>query len=156
VLEAGLRAQLSLDIIENRNTDCSVLRSLERHTRWAKMRRSLHPLGFFFEPLLSPVVVTTGCMFLAPSKVTLLLLGLAVVMQSVCAQLSARALRGRPFGWWCAPLEVLRSYVATFCWLRAWGSRRIEWRGHPFLLHRGSLIVPLADEAESRRAGFAA
>jgi ceramide glucosyltransferase len=57
--DAGFATRTSLRAVENRNVGCSVARTLERHTRWSKMRRSLYPLGFAVEPLLSPIVVTT-------------------------------------------------------------------------------------------------
>jgi ceramide glucosyltransferase len=157
--EAGLKATLSFDIVENRNTSCSIGRTFERHTRWAKMRRSLFPLGFVAEPLLSPVVVGTVGVLLAPCKTTALLLALASVVQTACAFASAPLLRGHWFAWWYAPLEIVRSYVGIFCWLQAWANRRIAWRGHQFVLQRGSAIVPVggqAAEPSSSRAGLAA
>jgi len=157
--KAGLKARLSFDIVENRNTGCSVFRTLERHTRWAKMRRSLFPLGFAIEPMLSPVFVTTVGLLIAPSRTTALLLAIASVIQTLGAFVSAALLRRHWFAWWYVPLEIIRSYVAVFCWLRAWASRRIAWRGHPFLLQRGSAIVSLSardPDPSSGRAGFAA
>ena len=58
-LDAGHGVRTSLDVVENRNVGCSVRRSMERHTRWAKMRRALSPTSFVFEPLLTPLVVAT-------------------------------------------------------------------------------------------------
>jgi|HubBroStandDraft_1064217.scaffolds.fasta_scaffold07679_5 ceramide glucosyltransferase len=159
VRKAGLKARLSFDLVENRNTQCSVFRTLERHTRWAKMRRSLSPPVFALEPLLSPVVVTTLGLLIAPSRTTALLLAVAAFVQTFCAFVSAALLRRQWFAWWYVPLEVVRSYVAIFCWLRAWASRRIAWRGHPFVLQRGSAIVSLSarePDPSSGRAGFAA
>lgn len=157
--KAGFRARLSFDIVENRNTACSVVRTLERHTRWAKMRRSLFPLGFAIEPLLSPVVVTTVGLLVAPSRTTAAMLAGAALLQTLCAFVSAALLRRQWFAWWYVPLEVIRSYVAIFCWFRAWASRRIAWRGHPFLLQWGSAIVSLSAQEpgpSSGRAGLAA
>src|SRR5271166_4459010 len=156
---AGLRATLSFDIVENRNIACSVGRTFERHTRWAKMRRALFPRGFAIEPMLSPVVVATVGLLIAPCKSTALVLALASMVQSGCAFVSAPLLRGHWFAWWYAPLEIVRSYVAIFCWVQAWASRRIAWRGHEFVLQRGSAIVALgtqSQESSSSRAGFAA
>ena len=59
-LEAGLKARTSFEVVENRNVACTVARTLERHTRWAKLRRSLNPAGFLAEPVLTPVVVASG------------------------------------------------------------------------------------------------
>ena len=151
VMDAGYVARTSLEVVENRNVGCSFARTLERHTRWAKMRRSLFPLGFFMEPMLSPVVIASGSALFVPCRVTAVVLGTMAAVQTLCAFLAARLIRGRGFAWWYAPLELMRSYVTIFCWLRACVSRRIDWRGHPFLLQRGSVIVPVAP-AEDRTA----
>ncbi len=158
ILAAGLKARLSFDLVENRNIACSMARTIERHTRWAKMRRSLFPSGFAVEPLLSPVVMSTAWLLVAPSKIALGAWALACLTQTVCTLVSARFLRGSRVVWWFAPLEIVRAYLAAFCWLRAWESRRIAWRGHPFILHRGSVIVPLVSEEHesATRERFAA
>ena len=157
-LDAGFLVRTSLETVENRNVACSILRTLERHTRWSKLRRALKPSAFAVEPMLTPVVVGSAALVVAPGTVTAALLGAACVLQMGCAMLAVRVLRGRWLGWWYMPLEVARSYLAFFCWLRACGSRRIEWRGHTFLLTRGSVIVraPVAPERSARGAGVAA
>ena len=55
-LDAGFVARTSLDAVENRNVGCTMARTLERHTRWSKMRRALSPLGFALEPMMTPIV----------------------------------------------------------------------------------------------------
>jgi len=81
-------------------------------------------------------------------------LGATCFAQTAIALIAVRMLRGRWLAWWYAPLEIVRSYVTFFCWIRAAVSRRIEWRGHTFTLTRGSVIVRAA--APSGRAGLAA
>ena len=145
-LDAGFTARTSLDVVENRNVSCSVARTIERHTRWAKMRRSLFQTGFAMEPILTPIVVASLGGLMAPSRTTAAALGVVCVLQTACALLAVRLVRGSRLSWWYAPLEVARSYVTLFCWLSAWGSRRIAWRGHPFELGPGSAIVPLSSQ----------
>jgi len=153
-LDAGFTVRTSLDVVDNRNVRCTVARTLERHTRWAKMRRSLFPSGFALEPVLTPVVVASFGVLVAPSKTTVAALAIVGLAQTVCALLAVRLVRGHGLAWWYAPLEIARSYVTLFCWLRAWGSRRIAWRGHPFELGPGSTIVPVsAQDERSGRAG---
>jgi ceramide glucosyltransferase len=146
-LDAGFQARTSLEAVENRNIGCTLKRTLERHTRWAKMRRALFPAGFFGEPVLTPIVVASVSAVIAPSKPTAAALAVACVAQTACALSAVRVLRGHWLGWWYAPLEVVRSYMTLFCWARACVSRRIEWRGHAFTLLRGSVIVPRQDSA---------
>ncbi len=157
--EAGILQRTSFEVVENRNVTCTVARTLERHTRWAKMRRSLMPLAFLWEPVLTPIVVATAGVAIAPCKVTFAVLAFVCVAQTACALLAVRLLRGRSLAWWYAPLEIVRSYISFLCWAAACVSRRIAWRGHPFLLLRGSVIVPVASgdaERPARRARLAA
>lgn len=147
-LGAGFLARTSLEPVENRNVGCTMARTLERHTRWSKMRRVLYPAAFGAEPLLTPVVVATACALLAPGRLTAAVLAAVCVWQTALALLAVRVLRGRWMAWRWLPLEVFRSYVGAFCWVRACLSRRIEWRGNAFLLRRGTAIVPVAGAAE--------
>jgi ceramide glucosyltransferase len=149
-LDAGFLVRTSLDTVENRNVACSFMRTVERHTRWSKLRRTLFPIGFAAEPILTPIVVASAAVGLTPSKVTAAILGATCVLQTASALVAVRLLRGRWLAWWYAPLEVIRSYVTLLCWLRASVSLRLEWRGHAFRLTRGSVIVRV--DAESERS----
>jgi ceramide glucosyltransferase len=157
-LDAGFLVRTSLDTVENRNVACTLMRTIERHTRWSKLRRALVPAGFAVEPMLTPIVVATAAALLAPGKLTALMLGATCLAQTASALVAVRVLRGGWLAWWYAPLEIVRSYVTFFCWLRASASRRIKWRGHTFTLTRGSVIVRVASisERSARRAGLAA
>jgi ceramide glucosyltransferase len=157
-LDCGFGVRTTLDLVENRNVACSVMRTIERHTRWSKIRRALFPAGFVTEPILTPIIAASLGLLLAPGKITAAMLGIACVAQTTIALLAVRLLRGHWLAWRYLPLEIVRSYVALVCWLRACGSRRIEWRGHAFLLKRGTAIVPLASAAErpASRARLAA
>jgi len=151
-LDAGLLARTSFEIVENRNVACSIGRTLERHTRWAKMRRSLKPALFVGEPALTPIIVASAALVVAPGKTTAALLVGVALVQTACALLACRLLRGRSLAWWYAPLEVVRSYLTLVSWLSAWGSSRIAWRGHPFVLRKGSIIVPVHRGSRERSA----
>jgi ceramide glucosyltransferase len=157
-LDAGFLVRTSLFAVENRNVACGVARTVERHTRWSKMRRALFPAGFFVEPVLTPVIVASWGAVLVPDRRTAAALGVCWLLQTVSALAAVRVLRGRWLAWWYAPLEVVRSYLMFFCWVRAVVSRRIEWRGHAFTLTRGSVIVreTSASARSQERPGLAA
>jgi ceramide glucosyltransferase len=142
LMDAGFLARLSTEIVENRNAMCSVNGTIERHTRWAKTRSSLFPFAFPAEPMLMPILVATAGLALAPSKAMAAMWALACVVQTAGALTAVKLLRGSAFAWYCAPLEILRSCIYALCWARACVSRRITWRGHPFVVLRGSAIVP--------------
>jgi ceramide glucosyltransferase len=140
--EAGFEVGVSLTPVANRNVACSLKRTIERHTRWAKLRRAIAPVGFWFEPLLSPIVTATMACIVLPSKPFFLAFVGTVLLQTVCAFSSLHILRGQSMRWYWAPLELVRAYILFFCWTRACVSRRVSWRGHHFELARDSAIVP--------------
>jgi ceramide glucosyltransferase len=148
--DAGYKLRTSLDLIENRNVDCTVRRTLERHSRWAKMRRTIAPLPFALEPIVSPLAVATLIAATMPSRLALMCVLVASILQTSVAFVSVRILRGRSLAWYYAPLEVVRTYAVLACWAWAWLSRRITWRGHAFLLTRDSAIVPAPPRSWSR------
>jgi ceramide glucosyltransferase len=157
--EAGFRVSMSPEAVENRNVDCTIGRTFERHTRWSKMRRTLFPVGFTFEPLMTPIVTASVGMLIAPGKVTAAVFGATCIVQTAIALGAVRLLRGHGMSWRYIPLELVRSYVMLLCWCRAWASRRVDWRGHLFVMGRGTAILPVATpgrERASSRARLAA
>jgi ceramide glucosyltransferase len=148
--QEGLRVAVSRTPVENRNVDCSLARTIERHTRWAKLRRAIEPRAFWAEPMLLPLVVASVTFISSPSKLTALLVILAAMLQTACAHLSLRALRGHGLPLRHAPLELVRTLVVTLCWARAGASRRVAWRGHPFVLGADSTITPVTQSLRHR------
>lgn len=140
-LEAGFEPRMCLSVVENRNVAGSIRRSFERHTRWAKLRRSLDPRAFAAEPILCPIVIASIAVAFSPSPLSAGLYAAIVIGQTACALTAMRVLRGHALRARYWPLEVVRSYVVLFCWIRACFSRRIDWRGHSFELGPGSVIV---------------
>ena len=142
-LDAGFVARTSLDAVENRNVGCTVARTLERHTRWSKMRRALFPLALRARADHDAHRHGLAGLRLAPGKVTAAILGGTCVVQTAAGARSRSAPCAASWlPWRYIPLEVVRSYVSLFCWARACVSRRIEWRGHAFTMMRGTAHRP--------------
>jgi ceramide glucosyltransferase len=141
--EAGFGVSVILSPVENRNVACTIGRTVERHTRWAKMRRAIVPRAFLFEPILEPVVVATAAFLIAPSRARAGLVLFCAALQVAMAALAVRIVRGHALGLRHVILEPLRAFVVQLCWLRALASRRIAWRGHPFVLAEDSTLLPI-------------
>jgi hypothetical protein len=103
------------------------------------------------EPLMSPLLVASLTALVSPSRTTLALVLAVAVVQTVLALASVRASRGRALAWKYAPLEVVRTYLLFGCWLSAVVTTRLAWRGHPFRLLAGSVIVPAPRGSCARR-----
>jgi ceramide glucosyltransferase len=139
---AGYRVEVSTAPVFNCNSAWSVGRTIERHTRWAKLRRSVSPVTFAFEPLLLPAVVALVSVVLAPNRWTTLALVVAICVQLGGSAVAVRVHRQAWPVWSMAVLELLRSAVIFVCWGRACVSRRTTWRGHDFDLGPRSVALP--------------
>lgn len=141
VVEAGLRAIVSFRSIENRNVSATVPRTFARHARWTKLRRAIHAPVFAIEPASSPIVIATLATLLAPSQTTAAALGISALVQTILALLAVRASRGT----WLAPryavLELFRAYMLFGCWLAAWASRSVLWRGNRLAIGRDTRLL---------------
>ena len=148
---AGYSLRTSFVTVENRNVGCSTKRTLERHARWAKIRRALSPRAFLLEPLASPLLVSSLLFLLAPSRTLFYFVAASAVLQSAAAFASIRFLRGKSLGVRYVPLEVARTYALFACWAWALVSDRVVWRGHPFRILSGSRIRAAAPRFFARR-----
>ena len=151
--EAGFGIRTSLDVIVNANVSCGIERTMERHTRWAKLRRVIAPGAFALEPFFSPLLVATIVALATRTTAAFVVVVLAACVQIAGSAIAVRRLRGRAFGLLHAPLEVLRTWVLFVCWLRACASVEVCWRGHRFQLRRGSQLVPVVSSAGLKLRG---
>jgi ceramide glucosyltransferase len=151
---AGWQVRVCAEAVENRNRQCGLQRTLERHSRWARMRRAVCPQGFVFEPLLSPLVISLAGLALAPGRATAVMLGVALALQTLGAYTATALLRGKLPPPSFVPLEIARALVLFGCWVYGLGGRRISWRGHSFLLGPGSALEPVPARPAAARLGL--
>jgi ceramide glucosyltransferase len=152
-LDAGYQVKTAFDAVENRNVGCSARRSLERHTRWAQMRRVLYPATFAVEIFGTPLAVATIVALIDPTRPTLAAMLVVGFVQTVVAFTSLAVLRGNALKWYYAPLEAVRTVLVMMCWIRAAASLRIEWRGNPFVLGAHTTIVPVVEAGDRVNEG---
>jgi ceramide glucosyltransferase len=151
---AGFEVRVCTTPVENRNVKCSIARTLERHTRWAKVRRAMAPSFFALEPLLSPAIAAAVVLLVLPSITALAGWAVALATQMAFAVANMRVLRGERACWRWALIEIVRTHAALVCWILAWTTRRVGWRGHLFDLGPGSCILPLTARPCTRALTF--
>jgi len=138
----GYAVEICLEPIENPNISTTLAHTMDRHARWAKMRRSIVPGCFLAEPLLWPLLVATFVAVLSQSALAMQLWACALGLQVTGALLCFTLLRARrPL--LLAALEPLRTAVAFACWCLACTSRKVGWRGSAFALGVGSRLTPI-------------
>ncbi|MGK4009281.1 glycosyltransferase [Sorangium sp. So ce1036] len=143
--ERGYVVELCLDPVENRNTSCSLTRTLDRHTRWAKMRRALVPRCFAVEPFNSPLLIAWLTVLLSPTRLALEVWLFAWALQSLGAFLALRMLRPERSNLLLLAAEPLRTLCWFFCWLNAYASRRVTWRGNAFSIGAGTALSAVVE-----------
>lgn len=144
---AGWRVALSPHVLPVIHRQRTVAAFLERHLRWAQMRRRLSP-AFFGEPLLNPIPWLLGLLALAVTAGEAAWAGAALAGAGAKVAADARLawrLRGRAL-----PLRSLlwvpvKDLLIAGVWLAgAWRST-ICWRGHRLRVGPGSLLSPVEE-----------
>ncbi len=148
----GYGVELSLEPVFNRNVNATARRTVERHSRWSKMRRGIVPTCFAFEPFLWPFIIASVVWCVSPTvlagKLVLCALGLQMIGALLChTLLQAR----RPL--LLTAIEPARALAGFAAWLLAVASRRVSWRGNVFVCGEGSRLIPVAAPEESEIAG---
>jgi len=149
---AGFRVALSRHVLPVVSERRPVRAFLERHLRWAQMRRRLSP-AFFGEPLLNPIPFLLALLGLAAGggetawasatdlgAAALAGIGCKIAMDALLARrLRGRAPRPADLVW--IPVKDL---LIAGVWLVGAVRSTICWRGHHLRVGRGSLLRPVA------------
>lgn len=141
---AGFRVALSrhtLPVVSGRRP---VRAFLERHLRWAQMRRRLSP-AFYGEPLLNPLPFLLALAALAPDLAGATLAGAGCKIAADA--LLARRLRGRRLGLKDLLLIPVKDLLVAGVWLLGVFRSTICWRGHRLRVGAGSRLWPVEQEA---------
>jgi len=136
IRQAGYSIRLSHHVIENVNLRRSFKWFLNRHSRWYKIRRQLGFPAFVIEPTANLATVGLVWAFSGESGIAwgglLCLVGLGVVRDA----LQTRWLRGSFPKLRHLLFSPVKDILLLPVWFDAFFNRRIQWRGHRFLLGR--------------------
>ena len=141
----GLRTVLAPHVIRTVNGSWSFARFLNRHQRWAQIRRRVCPAAYALEPLLYPTPWL--CLLACAGAPLAALLGLGIKVASDLTL--ARRLRGTGFGP-AAPAAILgKDLLLAGVWFVGAFRRRVSWRGNRLWIGAGTV---LSDVPEARHA----
>jgi ceramide glucosyltransferase len=155
---AGYRVALSPYLVRCVNEGWTLERFLNRHVRWAQMRRRIAPGAYLGELLLNPVLWITLAAFSlwasGPGNDLRLLAAAAAGVSVKCASdaLLCRRLRGKLPRLTEVVLMPIKDLAVAFIWLVGCFRRRVRWRGNELRIERGSVLAaaegPALDAAE--------
>jgi ceramide glucosyltransferase len=151
---AGYRVALSPYLVHAINDGWTVERFVNRHLRWAQMRRRVSPLAYFGEVMLNPVlwIAISGCA-LAFSRRGLDLRLFAIGASGIAVKCASDALLSRRLsGRFPRPLAVAlvpaKDLLIAGLWAVGAFRRKIDWRGNVLRIEAGSeLREPHSEEA---------
>lgn len=136
VRKAGFSIRLSHHVIENVNRRRDFKWFLNRHSRWYKIRRRLAFPAFMLEPGANLATVGLLWAFSGDSGIAwgglLFLVGLGVVRDAV----QTRWLRGSFPKLRHLLFSPAKDILLLPLWFDAFVNRRVQWRGHRFLVGR--------------------
>jgi ceramide glucosyltransferase len=136
VRKAGYSIRLSHHVIENVNSSRSLKWFLNRHSRWYKIRRRLAFPTFVAEPIGNLATVGLVWAFSGDSGIAwgglLVLVGLGIVRDAV----QTRWLRGSYPRLKHLLYSPAKDILLFPVWLDAILNKRVQWRGHRFLVGR--------------------
>lgn len=129
------------------NRDWSLLKMMQRHTRWSQIRRNVSPGTYLLEPLAMPELWLIALMsrLLEPGR-TLAAADVAAVISVVLAlllQMTATLRLRRPALKLRLLALPLSSALAFVAWLRAWNLDRVVWRNQAYRIGPGSRLSPI-------------
>jgi ceramide glucosyltransferase len=160
----GLRAAISVHVVDTVNETWSFGRFAERHDRWLKMRWRLNPGALVAELLSNVTLMSALWMTLAAGSISALVGGLGCIVARIALEAAAtRSLMGgRPTRIARLGLAPLRDLVLATLWVHARLSARIRWRGgERLVIGRGTALSiartaagaePLLDSVPGARA----
>jgi ceramide glucosyltransferase len=139
---AGFRVALCRRPLQVRQDRRTVGEFLERHGRWARMRRRLSP-AYLGEPLLDPVPWLLAFALAAGTGAAAGAALAGVAAKLALDALLARALRGS----WPRPASLLAAPLTDVLALAIWGIGLVRsticWRGHRLRVGPGSVLSPV-------------
>lgn len=150
--KAGYRVVLSPHVVPTVNETWPLSRFINRHLRWALLRRWISPPAYLLEVLGNPVPFLGALLLLtlsgsdsashpaAETTTTLALSGIALKWFS--DEVLARRLRGRGYGLTGILAVACKDVLVVGIWSLAWIIRTVEWRGHRMRIGPGSRLSP--------------
>jgi ceramide glucosyltransferase len=141
---AGWRVALSPHVVPVIHRRRSIAQFLERHLRWAQMRRRLS-LAFFGEPLLNPIPWLLGLLALAVAAgdaawALAAVVGVGIKMAADAGL--ARRLRGRPLPVRSLLWIPVKDLLIAAVWVAGAFRSTLCWRGHRLRVGPGSVLSP--------------
>ncbi len=129
-------------LVDNVNVNWSFKHFLNRHTRWAKIRRNMHVHHYLIEAFANPIAL---------ASILALLLHNGPGTEALCGVVFLKILHDRyvsglvhsDLHWYHYLLVPVKDILISLLWLIPFFSYKVNWRENYFTIGRASHITPL-------------
>jgi ceramide glucosyltransferase len=141
IQEMGYKVRTSHAIIDNYNEMWPLEKFINRHMRWAMMRKNINVFHYILELLANPVFIA-----LIYAVATTSLIGMSIFINTALIKLlididTARTLKSnlRHYHYLLIPVKDI---MLGFLWLVPFINNKVNWRGTIFRIGKGTRLLP--------------
>lgn len=154
IQQRGRKVKLCLQPLVAQNPERTLASFINRHVRWAQMRRRVSLLAYVCESTSNPIAWLCGLTVLVASGMSPMTLTAGFFFW-VCAfiavkcfsdELMARSLRPRGLGVTQLLLVPFKDLLIAVLWFVGLLKRQVNWRGNTLFIGRGSQLSRSANE----------
>ena len=139
--ELGFRVKTIPVLVDNINVNWPIKRFLNRHTRWAKIRRNMHLHHYLIESFSNPVALAVILVMLLQNLLGLELL-MSVILMKILHDRYVSGLLGSDLRWYHYLLVPVKDILISLLWLIPFFSYKVNWRENYFRIGRASRLTP--------------
>lgn len=142
IKKLGLKVEVSNHFVDNINENWSVEKFLNRHTRWAKMRKTSNLFYYLSEVFSNPIFLgifytafyfQTNSIFILSTITILKILFDGIVLKLVQSDLK----------WYHLALIPIKDVLIGITWWTPIFSRTVNWRGNTFKISKNTQLLQI-------------
>lgn len=141
----GLKVSTAPLVVDNINVEWSLERFLNRHTRWAKMRKHASLYFYAGELLLNPIFNSLLYFLIRQNTAAVFVLAATVFTKMILDGMIIRTLQA-DLKWQHLFLIPAKDSLLGFAWFIPFLSRKVAWRGNHFRITKKTELLPLTQE----------
>ena len=142
IKKEGLEIRHSNHIIDNVNINWSLERFINRHLRWAKMRRNLNIVHYLAEPVSNPILLALISLFIRFDMSSFYVFAFVSILKTCMDIITAKQLEADS-KWYHYLLIPVKDVLIGIIWFVPFVDRKISWRGNWFKISKNTRLYPL-------------
>jgi len=141
VRKAGYKIYHSQHVINNINIYWPMKRFLNRHIRWAMIRKRLKLFRYFSEQFSNPVMMAFIYLMVSFNLESIIVFNLVTAIKILFDYKIATSV-GADLKWYQYLLIPIKDIIIGFIWFVPFFYNKIDWRGNSFFISRGTQLKP--------------